>query len=97
MNTIAANTVLDQLPVAEVQASLRAFLAPMMTRLPDKRLGRVVALAVHGIWGSQSPVVAPMAQVVSRSESAVWPAAKRLYRLLHSERFSHAVCPRCGL
>lgn len=89
MNTIAASTVMDQLPVAEVQASLRAFLAPLMTRLPDKRLGRVVVLAVQGILGSQSPVVAQMAQVVSRSESAVWPAAKRLYRLLHNERFSH--------
>jgi hypothetical protein len=89
MDTIAASTVLDQLPVAEVQASLHGFLAPMMTRLPDKRLGRVVALAVQGILGSQSPVVAQMAQVVSRSESSVWPAAKRLYRLLYNERFSH--------
>ena len=90
MTTIAVNDVLEQLPVTEVQASLQEFLAPMMEVLPDKRLGRVVPLAVQGILGSGSPVVTQMAQSVSRLESEVWPAAKRIYGLLQNERFSHA-------
>lgn len=90
MTTIAVNDVLEQLPVSEVQASLAEFLEPMMECLPDKRLGRVVPLAVQGILGSSSPVVTQMAQSVSRLESEVWPAAKRIYGLLHNERLSHA-------
>ncbi len=90
MSTIAVKEVLEQLPVSEVQASLNKFLAPMMDILPDKRLGRVVPLAVQGILASGSPVVTQMAQAVSRLESEVWPAAKRIYGLLHNERFSHA-------
>ncbi len=90
MTTIAVNNVLDQLPVSEVQASLNEFLAPMMEILPDKRLGRVVPLAVQGILASASPVVTQMAQSVSRLESEVWPAAKRIYGLLQNDRFTHA-------
>lgn len=90
MTTIAVNDVLDQLPVSEVQASMNEFLAPIKERLPDKRLGRVVPLAVQGILASASPVVTQMAQSVSRLESEVWPAAKRIYGLLHNDRFSHA-------
>jgi hypothetical protein len=89
MSTIAVSEVLDQLPVTEVRASLNEFLAPMMEMLPDVRLGRVVAQAVQGILGSESPVVTQMAQSLSRLESEVWPAAKRIYRLLQNERFSH--------
>jgi hypothetical protein len=90
MTTMAVNDVLEQLPVSEVQASLHEFLAPMMEILPDKRLGRVVPLAVQGILASASPVVTQMAQSVSRRESEVWPAAKRMYGLLHNDRFRHA-------
>lgn len=71
MTTIAVNNVLDQLPVSEVQTSMNKFLAPMMDVLPDKRLGRVVPLAVQGILASASPVVTQMAQSVSRLESEV--------------------------
>lgn len=90
MTTIAVSDMLDQLPLAEVQASLREYLAPMMEVLPDKRLGRVVPLAVQGILGSESPVVTQMAQTVARTESGVWPAAKRIYRLLQNDRFTHS-------
>lgn len=90
MPSIAVSDVLEQLPMAEVQASMKEFLAPMMTVLPDKRLGAVVMQAVQGILGSRSPVVTQMAQAISRLESEVWPTAKRLYRLLHNARFSHA-------
>jgi len=81
--------VLDKLPTAELENSMETFLKPMMEVLPDKRLQGVVSLAVRGILGSQSPVVTQMAQTVARSESGVWAAAKRVYRFLDNERFSH--------
>jgi hypothetical protein len=61
----------------------------MMTVLPDKRLQTVVPLAVRGILGSETPIVTQMAQTVARTESGVWAAAKRIYRFLDNERFSH--------
>jgi len=89
MKTIAINQVLDQLPVAEVESSLTEFLSPIMERLPDVRLGRVVALSVQGILGSESPVVLQMAQAISASEGETWSVAKRMYGLLWNKRFSH--------
>ena len=85
----AVKEVLDRLPVAELTNSMETFLKPMMEILPDKRLQRVVPLAVRGILGSESPVVTQIAQTVARSESGVWAAAKRIYRFLDNERFSH--------
>ena len=76
MSTITISDVIEQLPAKEVEASLESFLEPMIEAMPDKRLGRVVPLAVQGIVGSESPVVLQMAQTVSRVESEVWPAAK---------------------
>jgi hypothetical protein len=89
MIDIAVKEVLDKLPVAELEDSLCTFLHPMMTVLPDKRLQEVVPLAVRGILGSETPVVAQMAQTVARTESGVWAAAKRVYRFLDNKRFSH--------
>ena len=90
MIDIATKQVLDKLPAAELEASLHRFLQPMMTVLPDKRLQEVVPLAVRGILGSETPVVTHMAQTVTRTESGVWATAKRVYRFLDNERFSHS-------
>lgn len=90
MATLAVNEVLEQLPEAELQASLEEFLEPLMTLIPDKRLQRIIPLAVRGILGSESPVITRMAQMVSRTESGVWSAAKRMYRLLKNKRVGHA-------
>ena len=73
MNTIAIKEAIGQLPMAELEASMKAFLEPMIKMMPDRRLGRVAPLAVQGILGSVSPVVLQMAQAVSRFESGVWP------------------------
>lgn len=89
MDTIPIKEVMKQLPLAEVEASLTNFLRPIMERLPDKRLGRVVPLCVQGIVGSESPVVLQMAQAISHSEGETWAVAKRMYGLLWNERFSH--------
>ena len=86
MSTISITDMIEQLPAKEVEASLESFLKPMIDVMPDRRLGRVVPLAVQGILGSESPVVLQMAQTVSRGESEVWPAAKRIYGLLKNHR-----------
>lgn len=89
MDTIPIKEVMKQLPMAEIEESMADFLQPIMERLPDKRLGRVVPLSVQGILGSESPVVLQMAQSISRCEGETWSVAKRMYGLLWNERFSH--------
>ena len=81
--------VLAKLPQAELEQSLMEFVAPLAELLPDQRLRRVVPLAVQGILAGQSPIVAAMAQSVSRQEAEPWAAAKRVYRMLNNRRFSH--------
>ena len=46
-----------QLPVADLQSEMETFLHPLIARMPDKRLGRVLALAMQGICSGQSPVI----------------------------------------
>jgi hypothetical protein len=53
--------VLAKLPQAELEESLREFVAPLTELLPDERLRRVVPLALQGILAGQSQVVAAMA------------------------------------
>jgi hypothetical protein len=49
----------------------------------------VAKLAVQGILGSQSPLLTQMARGVRGEEETIWPAAKRFYRFVWNERFSH--------
>jgi hypothetical protein len=89
MSSILQNEAIDTLPVAELQADLDLFLRPVLRRLPEKRLRAVAKLAVQGILGGQSPVVTQMARGVVRKEETIRPAAKRFYRFVWNERFSH--------
>lgn len=89
MDTIPVKEVMKQLPLSEVEETLVEFLRPIMERLPDKRLGRVVPLSVQGILGSESPVVLQMAQSIAHSEGETWAVAKRMYGLIWNKRFSH--------
>jgi len=86
MDSVLMQTVLDKLPVPELEHSLTAFLTPIMQLLPDRRLQRVVPLAVRGILAGETPVVTHMAQSVARTDCDPWPAAKRIYRLLDNPR-----------
>lgn len=86
MDSVQIRAVLDKLPVPELEQSLTAFLAPVLDLLPDRRLQRVVPLAVRGILAGDTPVITAMAQSVARTDCAPWPAAKRIYRLLHNPR-----------
>ncbi len=89
MNSILQDEAIDKLPVVELQADLELFLQPVLRRLPDKRLRVVGKLAVQGILSSQSPLLTEMARGVAHEEETIWPAAKRLYRFVWNERFSH--------
>jgi len=89
MFTITQESVLAKLPVAELRASLRAFLTPVTERLPDARLPAVAELMVHGILASQSPLVTQIARGAGHDDASIWPTSKRAYRFLENERFSH--------
>ena len=88
MDSVLIRNVLDKLPVPELEPSLTTFLAPLLHVLPDRRLQRVVPLAVRGILAGETPVVTAMAQSVARTDCDPWPAAKRIYRLLDNPRVS---------
>jgi hypothetical protein len=89
MLNIPLEKICAKLPVAELERSLNEFIAPLSDLLPEKRLQRVVPLAIRGILTNETPVIAAMAQSVSRQEAACWAAAKRIYRFLDNERFNH--------
>jgi hypothetical protein len=89
MLNIPLAEILAKLPVEEMEQSLGAFVAPMTNLLPEKRLQRVVSLAVRCILTNETPVIAAMAQSVSRQEAECWAAAKRIYRFLENGRFNH--------
>ena len=90
MEDIAVKEVLAKLPMKELETSLETYLKPMIERMPDKRLQEVIHMVIQGILGSESPVITQMAQTVARTKSGVWAAAKRVYRFLKNERFSHS-------
>jgi len=89
MNTIPQSRIIDNLPVTELTNTLNAFLEPMSVHLPEKRLREVGQLAVRGIIGGQSPLVTQIARGVTRKDKAIRPMARRLYRFMWNERFSH--------
>ena len=89
MDTILQSGAIDNLPVAELTDELRVFLEPVSIHLPEKRLREVGELAVRGIIGAKSPLVTQMARALVREGETIWPSAKRLYRFIWNERFSH--------
>lgn len=71
MHTIPQNETLANLPVAELEQAIEQFLQPVTERLPDKRLSRVVCLAVQGISSSQSPIITQMARGLARANQTL--------------------------
>ena len=49
MSSIREKEALANLPADELQNSLTAFIAPVLTHLPEQRLRQVSLLAVRGI------------------------------------------------
>ncbi len=89
MDSILQNEAIDKLPMPELTATLEMFLEPMLMHLPEKRLREVGKLAVQGILSGQSPLVTQMARGVAREGRTTWSTAKRLYRFIWNQRFSH--------
>jgi hypothetical protein len=89
MHRILQECDVDNLPIPELSSALHAFLEPVFAHLPEQRIREVSRLAVQGIIGGQSPLVTQMARGVAREEETIWPMAKRVYRFLWNERFSH--------
>jgi hypothetical protein len=78
-----------KLPIEQLTEALAGFLRPVLRRLPEERLRAVVPLAVQGIIAARSPVVSEMAAKVVRADESNLPLARRVYRFLWNERFSH--------
>ena len=58
--------ILSKLALEEIEQTRDAFTSPLGDLLPEKRLRRIVPLAIRGILTNETPVVAAMAQSVSR-------------------------------
>jgi hypothetical protein len=89
MFNIAPDDILNKLPADELDQELEKFLATITELLSDKRLRRVVIMTIKGILAGQTPVITGIAQSVSRLDTDVWPASKRIYRFCDNRRFSH--------
>ena len=88
MSTIAQKERLAKIPVVQLEAEIEKFVEPVTRRLPEKRLKKVISLAVRGISGAQSPVITQMARALERSKDGVWALSKRFYGLLGNKRLS---------
>ena len=88
MNT-ALDEIMSKLPARELDESVERNMQALLELLPEKRLRRNAKLMVKGILGGQTPVVTGIAQSVAHTEADNWAMAKRGYRFLNNERFSH--------
>ncbi len=89
MWNIPLTDIFAKMPVEELDRTMDDFLSPITELLPEERLRRAVALTVRGILAQETPVIAAMAQSVSRQKLDCWAAAKRIYRFVETKRFNH--------
>ena len=83
---IALEAILAKLPIDEIKTTVQRHMQKMVEKLPDKRLGRVVAEMILGILGGETPVITEIARQNRKEDGETWAAAKRMYRLLENER-----------
>jgi hypothetical protein len=88
MGSIAWESVISKLPVAQLEATLEDFVRPLAQRLPDKRWRRTVRLVIRQMIAAQTPVITAMMRTANREKGKVWALAKRAYRLLSTRRFT---------
>jgi hypothetical protein len=89
MLNIPLHEIFAKMSLEELEGTLDRFLDPLVTLLPEERIRRVVPLAIRGILTQETPVIAAMAQSISRQQMSCWAAAKRIYRFMWNERFNH--------
>lgn len=88
MLKIAHEAGIGDLPVAELEGAVRAFMEPVLKRLPDKRLRVVGVLMILGILGGQSPLITQMARGMRDGSAYVLGLARRFYRFIWNKHFS---------
>lgn len=88
MSTITQNELFAKIPLAQLERAIEQFVEPVSRQLPDKRLKRVISLAVRGISAAQSPLITQMARALQRHHEGVWALSKRFYGFLANKRFS---------
>ena len=71
MPTLTQTDALANLPIAELNHSLREFLSPLTELLPDTRLRQVAQLITRGLVTRQSPVVTHIARGVSHIDETI--------------------------
>jgi hypothetical protein len=85
MNITLETLLAKTLPIGELKAAIQKHIQPMVERLPDKRLKRVVEDMVLGILGGETPVITEIARQNSKEDGESWAVAKRIYRLLENK------------
>lgn len=82
---ITLESILAKLPIEKVEETIREHIHPMVKKLPDKRMARVMEIMVKGILGGQTPVITGIARQNSKEDGESWATAKRIYRLLENK------------
>jgi hypothetical protein len=79
---IALESILANLPIMEIQRTIRSHTKPLIEMLPDKRMEKVLENMLLGILGGQTPVITGMAGQAGKQAGETWAVAKSMYRLL---------------
>ena len=65
---IASESILAELPITEIEATIQSHAAPLMAMAPDKRMKKVLKNMLLGILGGQTPVITGMARQSGKAE-----------------------------
>ena len=87
MKSMAPTTENIQAAAQFADEELRAFLRPLWTIYPDKRLQRSVIGLVKGVITAQTPHISK-AMHMGDSEPTPWASAKRGYRVVNTKRIT---------
>ena len=82
---ITLESILAKLPIGKVEETIRKHIHPMVKKLPDKRMAKVIEIMVMGIQAGQTPVITGIARQNSKEDGESWATAKRIYRLLENK------------
>ncbi len=88
---IALESILAKLPILEIKGTIQSHTEPLMERLPDSRMKKVLENMLLGILGGQTPVITGMARQTGKEEGETWAIAKSIYRLLGNKRLKTEV------
>lgn len=88
---IALEGILAKLPIMKIQETIQSHSQPLMDRLPDIRMKKVLENMVLGILGGQTPVITGMARQNGKAKGETWAVAKSMYRLLGNKRLKTRV------